>query len=55
MTTAKNNRVLSRRGARVVTMEEASEVKGSGGPATETLCSFNPKTGPDGDFKIGEC
>lgn len=50
-----DNRVLSRRGARVVTTEEARTVNGGGGPQTETVCTFDPSIGPDGDFRIGEC
>jgi hypothetical protein len=50
-----DNRVLSRRGARVVTTEEARNISGSGGPHTETVCTFDPVVGPDGDFKLGEC
>ena len=53
--TNKENRVLSRRGARVVTMEEANTIQGGGGPSTKTLCTFDPKAGPDGDVTLGEC
>ena len=49
----KENRVLGRTGARVVTVEEAEAVKG--GQTTETLCTFDPKAGPDGDVTLGEC
>lgn len=52
MTIEKDNRVLSRRGARIVNEKEASLVNGAG---TQTVCTFDPTTGPDGDFKIGEC
>ena len=54
MTTEKNNRVLSRRGARVVSTEEAESVHG-GGPQTETVCTFKPGYGTDGDTFLGEC
>ena len=57
MTIEKNNRVLSRRGARVVTTEEADAVQGGGGggPQTETVCTFRPDYGTDGDTFLGEC
>ena len=48
-----DNRVLSRRGARFVDVEEINRV--NGGVATETVCTFRASTGPDGDFTIGEC
>lgn len=51
--TDKDNRVLSRRGARIVNEQEASRV--NGGVHTETVCTFSPVAGPDGDFRIGEC
>jgi hypothetical protein len=45
-------RVLSRTGARELTLKETEHV--SGGVHTETVCSFDPTTKqPDGD--IGEC
>lgn len=53
MTQKKDNRVLGRRGARIVDATEAKIV--NGGVSTETLCSFNPKTGIDGDLRTGEC
>lgn len=53
MTTEKDNRVLGRRGARIVNEREACRV--NGGVGTETVCTFDPVTGPDGDFKLGEC
>lgn len=49
------DRVLGRRGARIVTTEEAMSVKGSGPAGTATVCTFNPKIGPDGDVALGEC
>ena len=49
-----DNRVLLRRGARTVTTEEALSVKGGGGH-TATVCTFDPRTGPDGDVALGEC
>jgi hypothetical protein len=51
-----NNRVLGRQGARIVTHEEAMSVNGSGGPHTETVCTFDWKTATaDGDVALGEC
>jgi hypothetical protein len=50
----KEKRVLARRGARVVTMEEAGIVN-AGYQSTETLCTFVPQGGPDGDVTLGEC
>ena len=35
--------VLSRRGARVVTMEKANSVRAAGGPQTDTVCTFDPR------------
>ena len=49
------DRVLGRRGARIVTTEEAMSVKASGGGHTATVCTFDPRTGPDGDVALGEC
>lgn len=49
------DRVLGRRGARIITTEEAMSVKASGGPHTNTVCTFDPKLGPDGDVSLGEC
>lgn len=48
------DRVLGRRGARIVTTEEAKSVKGGAGH-TATVCTFDPKIGPDGDVTLGEC
>jgi hypothetical protein len=51
-----DNRVLGRRGARVVTTEEAGNITGGGGgPQTETVCTFRPGVGADGDTFLGEC
>jgi hypothetical protein len=47
-------RVMARRSARVVTMEEADTVNGSF-QTTATVCTFVPKSGPDGDVTLGEC
>lgn len=46
-------RVFSRRGARIVTEEETIQV--NGGLNTETLCSFDPDYGPDGDQFTHDC
>jgi hypothetical protein len=49
-----NNRVLSRRGARVLSPEEMERVSGS--LPTDTVCTWDPKQGAaDGDSFIGEC
>jgi hypothetical protein len=48
-----NNRVLGRRGARIVTTQEVDAVHG--GQSTETVCTFVQKGGPDGDVTLGEC
>ena len=50
-----NNRVLGRRGARIVDVEETRFVGAGAGLPTETVCTFRASTGPDGDFRIGEC
>jgi len=55
MTTEKSNRVLSRKGARVVTMEEANGVQGASALPTDTPCTYDPRRGADGDTSIGEC
>ena len=47
------NRVLSRMGARELSEEEASVVKGSGSRETLTVCSLLPNGTTDGD--TGEC
>jgi hypothetical protein len=51
----KENRVLSRRGARELTLEEAACVSGSVG--TTTLCTAPSPSHPhgDGDTFLGEC
>ena len=46
-----NNRVLSRRGARQLTLDEISVVFGAS--LTQTVCSFIPPNHIDGD--ISEC
>lgn len=46
-------RVLSRRGARIVTEDETTQV--NGGYQTETACTFDPDIGPDGDQFTGDC
>lgn len=48
----KENRVLGRRGARLVTEVETTAV--NGGIETLTFCSIGPK-GPDGDQFTGDC
>jgi hypothetical protein len=48
-----NDRVLGRRGARLVTEVETTKV--NGGIETETFCSFDPDAGPDGDQFTGDC
>ena len=53
MSTQKNNRVLSRLGARELDEKETNLINGAVG--TQTFCSFDPRFGPDGDFRIGEC
>lgn len=52
MKNSNDNRVLGRRGARMITEDEASEV--NGGIITATKCSFGP-TGVDGDLHTGDC
>ncbi|HKE31453.1 MAG TPA: hypothetical protein VKD65_06995 [Candidatus Angelobacter sp.] len=50
-----DNRVLSRKGARVLTNEEAERASGSGLP-TDTPCTYDPRSGAvDGDVRLGEC
>lgn len=50
----KENRVVVRRGARILSAEEIDRV--SGGVHTLTACTFNfAATTADGDVKIGEC
>jgi hypothetical protein len=50
---SEENRVLGRRGARVVTEIETTAV--SGGIATETLCSIGRNGSLDGDLFTGDC
>jgi hypothetical protein len=52
MKKSKDNRVLGRRGSRLITEDEVSVV--NGGILTETKCSFVP-TGVDGDLHTGDC
>ena len=53
MSNQEDNRVLSRRGARFVTEDETRKV--NGGLMTETLCTFEPGYGADGDQFTNEC
>ena len=48
------NRVLSRRGARIVTEDETTVVSAAA-LATKTKCSFDPRSGGDGDQFTGDC
>jgi hypothetical protein len=48
-----NNRVLTRKGAREIDRSEANLVGGS--LRTQTLCTFDPEFGADGDTFLGEC
>jgi len=55
MSNEKDNRVLGRRGARVLTNEEAERASASGLP-TDTVCTYDPRSGAvDGDVRLGEC
>ena len=47
------NRVLIRRGARELNVDEVKQV--AGGIATKTLCTAAPCGQQDGDNMIGEC
>ena len=51
---SKENRVLGRRGARLVTEVETTAVSG-GIIETETLCSVGRNGGLDGDLFTGDC
>lgn len=53
MNKKKDNRVLGRRGARIVNEEETNVV--NGGLRTLTKCSFDPQSGADGDQFTGDC
>lgn len=53
MTQKKDNRVLGRRGARIVNEQEADVV--NGGIRTLTACSFDARAGLDGDQFTGDC
>lgn len=55
MASEKSNRVLSRRGARVVTTEEADAVQGASPLPTDTVCTYKPGSFTDGDTFLGEC
>jgi len=49
-----NNRVLTRRGARMLSEEEVDRVSGS--LPTDTACTWDPRGNiADGDVRIGEC
>ena len=52
MNSQRENRVLGRRGARLMNEDEIAAV--TGGIMTETKCSIGPK-GPDGDLHTGDC
>lgn len=52
MKNQKDNRVLGRRGARMITENETSIV--NGGVATESPCSIG-RNGADGDLFTGDC
>ena len=54
MSKPENNRVLSRRGARVVTTEEADAVQGASALPTDTVCTYKGSAA-DGDTFLGEC
>ena len=55
MSNHEDNRVLGRKGARVLTNEEAERASASGLP-TDTVCTYDPRTGAiDGDVRLGEC
>jgi len=53
MSTERNERVLSRTGARELTEQEASKI--AGGIGTATLCSAPSPRFPKGDGDPGEC
>jgi hypothetical protein len=53
MTKKKDNRVLGRRGARIMDEKETSGV--NGGLRTLTACSFDARAGADGDQFTGDC
>ncbi|HEV2991871.1 MAG TPA: hypothetical protein VG759_25770 [Candidatus Angelobacter sp.] len=50
-----DNRVLIRKGARVLSEAEVQRVKGSGGPQTQTACTFPGRTMSAVDGDPGEC
>ncbi|HEV2961834.1 MAG TPA: hypothetical protein VG649_08435 [Candidatus Angelobacter sp.] len=49
------NRVLIRKGARELTEQEVERVKGSGGPGTQTACTFPGVRVSAADGDPGEC
>ena len=53
MSDQEDNRVLSRRGARIINEQETRKV--NGGLNTETFCSFEPGYGADGDQFTNDC
>lgn len=53
--TNEKSRVLGRKGARLVTEIETNAVSGGMRIETETLCSFDPDCGLDGDLFTGDC
>ena len=53
MTNQEDNRVLSRRGARIINEQEITKV--NGGLNTETFCSWDPDFGADGDQFTNDC
>lgn len=55
MTNQNDNRVLSRTRARVITTEEADAVQGASALPTDTVCTYKPGSGADGDTFLGEC
>lgn len=55
MSSQEDNRVLGRKGARVLTSQEAERASASGLP-TDTVCTFDPRANAvDGDVRLGEC
>jgi hypothetical protein len=54
MKNSTDNRVLGRRGARIVTEDETTVVSAAA-LATKTKCSFVPSSGADGDQFTGDC
>ena len=55
MSNIDDNRVLGRKGARLLSNEEAKRASASGLP-TDTVCTFDFRSGAvDGDVRLGEC